>query len=94
MLSNAVFSYDTGNGQNCFRSAAQQFSQGWYDNVVAVDPTNPDRVFIGGIDIWRSDNAGSNTLSHLISEKEVHLDSFLLGGLELQESICMQVKEF
>lgn len=32
--------------------------QGWYDNVIAVDPTNPDRIFVGGIDIFRSDDGG------------------------------------
>jgi hypothetical protein len=34
------------------------FSQGWYDNVVAVDPTDPDRVWVGGIDLFRSDDGG------------------------------------
>lgn len=34
------------------------FNQGWYDLVIAVDPVNPDRVWVGGIDLWRSDNQG------------------------------------
>ena len=35
--------------------------QGWYDNVIwAGDPTDPDLVLIGGIDLWRSTN-GANT---------------------------------
>lgn len=25
--------------------------QGWYDNVVSVDPTNKDKVFMGGVDL-------------------------------------------
>ncbi len=25
--------------------------QGWYDNVVSVDPTNKDRIFMGGVDL-------------------------------------------
>ena len=33
-------------------------NQGWYDNVIAVDPTNPDRVWAGGIDLFRSDDGG------------------------------------
>jgi photosystem II stability/assembly factor-like uncharacterized protein len=33
--------------------------QGWYDNVIwAGDPTNPDLVIVGGIDLWRSTDAG------------------------------------
>lgn len=34
--------------------------QGWYDNVIAVDPANANRVWVGGIDLWRSDDAGVN----------------------------------
>lgn len=35
-------------------------SQGWYDNIIwAGDPTNADRVLVGGIDIWRSTDGGA-----------------------------------
>ena len=34
------------------------YNQGWYDNVIAVDPTDANRVWAGGIDLWRSDNGG------------------------------------
>jgi len=33
-------------------------NQGWYDNVIAVDPANPDIVWAGGIDLFRSDDGG------------------------------------
>lgn len=36
------------------------YSQGWYDNAIAVDPTDPDVVWVGGIDLFRSDDAGVN----------------------------------
>ncbi|MBI4865912.1 MAG: hypothetical protein HY816_03075 [Candidatus Wallbacteria bacterium] len=36
------------------------YNQGWYDNVIAVDPTNADRVWVGGIDLFRSDDGGVN----------------------------------
>jgi photosystem II stability/assembly factor-like uncharacterized protein len=39
-------------GSNAF------YNQGWYDLVISVDPVNPDRVWVGGIDLWRSDNQG------------------------------------
>lgn len=33
--------------------------QGWYDNTIWVDPTNPNIIIVGGIDLWRSTNAGT-----------------------------------
>lgn len=38
----------------------QFFNQGWYDNIISVDPTNPDVVWAGGIDILRSDDGGQS----------------------------------
>ncbi|MGE0131649.1 MAG: Ig-like domain-containing protein [Blastocatellales bacterium] len=35
-------------------------NQGWYDNVIAVDPIDPNRVWVGGIDLFRSDDGGVN----------------------------------
>ncbi len=34
------------------------FNQGWYDNILRVDPVNEDRIWSGGIDLFRSDDAG------------------------------------
>ncbi|MBA5800319.1 sialidase family protein [Rhizobium changzhiense] len=35
--------------------------QGWYDNVIwAGDPTNPDLVIVGGVDLWRSLDGGDD----------------------------------
>ena len=33
--------------------------QGWYSHDVAVKPDDPNQLFYGGIDIWRSDNGGT-----------------------------------
>lgn len=33
-------------------------SQGWYDNLLWVDPTNPAIIVVGGIDLYRSTNSG------------------------------------
>jgi hypothetical protein len=35
-------------------------TQGWYDNVIWVDPTNPDHVVAGGVSLFRSTNGGAN----------------------------------
>jgi photosystem II stability/assembly factor-like uncharacterized protein len=36
------------------------YSQGWYDNIIVVDPVDPDIVWVGGVDIFRSDDGGVN----------------------------------
>ncbi|NNE07976.1 MAG: hypothetical protein HKN20_05370, partial [Gemmatimonadetes bacterium] len=33
-------------------------SQGWYDNAIAVDPLDPMKVWVGGINTYRSDDGG------------------------------------
>jgi photosystem II stability/assembly factor-like uncharacterized protein len=38
--------------------------QGWYDNCIWVDPTNPNLLVVGGLDIWRSADGG-NTLTDI-----------------------------
>lgn len=37
---------------------SQYLNQGTYDNVIAVDPLDPNRVWAGGIDLFRSDDGG------------------------------------
>jgi uncharacterized protein (TIGR03437 family) len=39
---------------------SQFFNQGWYDNAIAVDPQNENIVWVGGIDLFRSDDGGAN----------------------------------
>lgn len=50
LLSNLIF------GAGCFGNG--QFAQGWYDNIIRVDPVNPDVVWVGGVDLFRSDDGG------------------------------------
>ena len=44
-----AYAYGSGSGE-----------QGWYDNVVAVDPTNADHVLAGGETVVESTDGGSN----------------------------------
>lgn len=37
-----------------------QSTYGWYLSVVGVQPTNPDVVFMGGLNLYRSTNAGAS----------------------------------
>ncbi|WP_395377282.1 hypothetical protein [Marinicella sp. W31] len=39
-------------GSNAF------FNQGWYDNIIRVNPVDPDVVWAGGVDLFRSDDGG------------------------------------
>jgi len=36
-------------------------NQAWYDLAAAVSPTNPDVLYVGGIDVWLSTDAGAVT---------------------------------
>jgi hypothetical protein len=56
LLSNPVFALLS----QCGFGISQFFNQGWYDNTLAVDPKNPDIVWAGGIDLFRSDDGGAN----------------------------------
>lgn len=44
----------------CTTKAENFSNQGWYDNVIAVDPKSPDIVWAGGIDLFRSDDGGQS----------------------------------
>ncbi len=43
-----------GNSSNFYLAA------GWYDQTIAVDPLTPERVWVGGIDLFRSDDGGAS----------------------------------
>jgi photosystem II stability/assembly factor-like uncharacterized protein len=45
-------------GKVCSRTA-EWVSMGWYCNTIAVDPVDPNRVWIGGVDLFRSDDGGA-----------------------------------
>ncbi|MFI5237489.1 MAG: WD40/YVTN/BNR-like repeat-containing protein, partial [Ignavibacteriales bacterium] len=35
-------------------------SQGWYDNVIAVDPFVPSHLYVGGVELMKSTNGGTS----------------------------------
>ena len=53
LLSNPLFAYSA-----CVGSSRAVLSQGWYDQIIKVDPVDPNRVWVGGIDLFRSDDGG------------------------------------
>jgi hypothetical protein len=56
LLSNPVIALLT----ECGFGSGFFLNQGWYDNALAVDPVNPDIVWAGGIDTFRSNDGGRN----------------------------------
>jgi hypothetical protein len=45
--------------EECGTSAKNDYTNmGWYNNVIAVDPRDPDRVWAAGVDWFRSDDGG------------------------------------
>lgn len=46
-------------GTQYFREdSSDTVGQGWYDNCIFVDPTNPNIILVGGLDLWRSMDGG------------------------------------
>jgi len=58
-------------------------SQAWYDLDIAVDPTNINTLYVGGVNIWKSTNGGSSwsIVAHWIGSSTVpavHADQHAL----------------
>ena len=56
MLTNLLAAY----GDLCSNSGTSYVTMGWYCNTIAVDPKDPERVWVGGVDLFRSDDGGSS----------------------------------
>jgi len=56
LLSNPLFALQS----SCNGGSNSFLNQGWYDNVIAVDPADPNSVWTGGIDLFRSDDGGAS----------------------------------
>ncbi|HEX8411231.1 MAG TPA: hypothetical protein VF883_20395, partial [Thermoanaerobaculia bacterium] len=56
MLTNLVAAY----GEICNNGGEDYVTMGWYCNTIAVDPVNPDVVWTGGVDLFRSDDGGAS----------------------------------
>jgi hypothetical protein len=80
LLSNPVYAFLS----DCGFGAAQFLNQGWYDLAVAVDPVDPERIWVGGVDLFRSDDGGVNwgMASHwwadAINSRFVHADQHVI----------------
>ena len=55
LLSNPVIAFVEECG---FGGTNSVFNMGWYTNTLAVDPVDPEIVWVGGVDLFRSDDGG------------------------------------
>jgi len=55
--------------------ALQQMNSnfGWYFGQVRIDPQNPDRVFVGGVELFRTENGGTSWND--VTAYEIHVDN-------------------
>ena len=70
--------YDVSNGINLLgweSDGSDIGGQGWYDLSLAVSPTNSDVVYVGGVNIWKSENSGINW--NLIGDWEGHTSTYV-----------------
>jgi hypothetical protein len=69
------------------------YPQNWYDQAVAVDPNNPDRVYISTFDVWFATRTGTTFndttcgYSYSGSAGPVHVDQHALAFLPGSSSI-------
>ncbi len=56
LLTNTILA----SGSECGFGSNSFSNQGWLDIVIAVDPIDPNIVWVGGIDLFRSDDGGQN----------------------------------
>ena len=74
--------------------AAGDYPQNWYDQGVAVDPNNPDRVFVDTFDVWLATRTGTAWYDMTCgysgpSPKPVHVDQHALAFVPGSSSILL-----
>ncbi|MFL5732291.1 MAG: S-layer homology domain-containing protein, partial [Chloroflexia bacterium] len=60
------------------------YNQNWYDQGMAVDPNNPETLFLDGVDIFRSTNGGTtftDMTCGYAGGNQVHVDQHALAYL-------------
>jgi hypothetical protein len=76
--------------------AAGDYNQNWYDQGIAVDPNNPDRVFIDTFDTWFSTRTGTSFYdttcgySYSGSSTVVHVDHHAIAFLPGSSDVLLE----
>ena len=80
--------------RNC-TGGAGDYPQNWYDQAVAVDPNNPDRVFVSTFEVWFATRTGNSFFdltcgySYSGAAGPVHVDQHALAFLPGSSSILL-----
>jgi hypothetical protein len=73
--------------------SAGDYPQNWYDQGIAVDPNNPDRVFIDTFEIWFATRTGAGlndtTCGYSGGTEVVHVDQHALAFVPGSSSILL-----
>ena len=75
---------------NC--GGAGDYPQNWYDQAIAVDPNNPDRVFFDTFDVWFWQNGNTvwnDTSCGYSGGNVVHVDQHALAFVPGSSSILL-----
>lgn len=75
---------NSGTTWSAINAGSIQATYGWFLSVVSVQPTNPDVVFMGGLDLVRSTNAGSS----FSNVTPPHVDMHALGWDAQGRLVC------
>ena len=76
---------------NC-TGGAGDYPQNWYDQAIAVDPNNPDRVFFSTFDVWFWQNGNplwNDTSCGYSGGNVVHVDQHALAFVPGSSSILL-----
>jgi hypothetical protein len=83
-----------GSGAGTAAAGSGDYPQNWYDQAVAVDPNNPDRIFVSTYDVWLATRTGTTfydvTCGYSnVSPKPVHVDQHALAFLPGSSSMLL-----
>ncbi len=80
-------------------TAASCSGQGWYDLCIAINPTDPDKVLVGGVNTYYSSNGGANWTivnqwnGQLPGIKTVHADKHFLAYHPLTPNVLFECND-
>ncbi len=81
-------------GPGTSTTAAGDYPQNWYDQGIAVDPNNPDRVFVDTFEVWLATRTGTTWYDTTCgysgpNPKPVHVDQHALAFVPGSSSMLL-----
>jgi len=75
-------------------SLAGDYPQNWYDQGIAVDPNNPDRIFVDTFEVWLANRTGTTWYDTTCgysgpNPKPVHVDQHALAFVPGSSSMLL-----